>query len=107
MNVIFGQKLWFVMLEQFFMKYIWSGTGMIMVALPILTGRTKPGQDKDGDISERSQYMTTSKNLLTSAADAIERLMSSYKVHDKFQSDDLSVYVFFLFNRIFISYRKL
>lgn len=101
MNVIFGQKLWFVMLEQFFMKYIWSGTGMIMVALPILTGRTKPGQDKDGAISERSEYLTTSKNLLTSAADAIERLMSSYKViidlNDLFVYE--SVIEFFLYRK--------
>lgn len=37
MNNIYTQKLWFIMLEQFFMKYVWSGTGMVMVSLPILT----------------------------------------------------------------------
>lgn len=37
MNTIFNQKLWFVMLEQFFMKYVWSGTGMVMISLPVLT----------------------------------------------------------------------
>lgn len=89
MNNIFTQKLWFVMLEQFFMKYVWSGTGMVMVSLPILTSGTAlrktdlndpvPKQVLNSSISERTQYLTTARNLLISAADAIERLMSSYK----------------------------
>ncbi|XP_058130245.1 ATP-binding cassette sub-family D member 1 [Anopheles ziemanni] len=89
MNNIFTQKLWFIMLEQFFMKYVWSGTGMVMVSLPILTvgagGQpVSPEQsnliksDETG-VSERTQYFTTARNLLLSGADAIERLMSSYK----------------------------
>ncbi|XP_068153791.1 ATP-binding cassette sub-family D member 1 [Drosophila tropicalis] len=86
MNNIFSQKLWFVMLEQFFMKYVWSGTGMIMVSLPILTGAAGATESSsvitganESNVSERTQYLTTARNLLISAADAIERLMSSYK----------------------------
>ncbi|KAH8322403.1 hypothetical protein KR074_011604 [Drosophila pseudoananassae] len=83
MNNIYSQRLWFIMLEQFFMKYVWSGTGMVMVSLPILTGsdsRTSKGYiNKESNVSERTQYLTTARNLLISAADAIERLMSSYK----------------------------
>lgn len=91
MNILYTQRLWFVMLEQFFMKYVWSGTGMIMISLPVLMGANSGGQtsekistaqtiaqNADG-ISERTQYLTTARNLLISGADAIERLMSSYK----------------------------
>ncbi|XP_026317096.1 ATP-binding cassette sub-family D member 2 [Hyposmocoma kahamanoa] len=78
MTSVFNKKLWYIMLEQFFMKYVWSGTGMVMLALPILTGKHGNGSSGEG-ISERTEYMTTSRNLLNSAADAIERLMSSYK----------------------------
>lgn len=86
MNTIYTQKLWFVMLEQFFMKYVWSGTGMIMVSLPILTtsnlskeGPSSDNADNGNKVSERTQYFTTARNLLISGADAVERLMSSYK----------------------------
>lgn len=85
MNTIYTQKLWFVMLEQFFMKYVWSGTGMIMVSLPILTTsnlskeNAATDQNSGSRVSERTQYFTTARNLLISGADAVERLMSSYK----------------------------
>lgn len=89
MNIIYSQRLWFVMLEQFFMKYVWSGTGMVMISLPILLGSNSKydggkttaminANNEDG-VSDRTQYLTTARNLLISGADAIERLMSSYK----------------------------
>ena len=58
------------------MKYVWSMAGMVMVAWPILSGQ--PGYISS-TISERSQSYITAKNLLITAADACERIMSSYK----------------------------
>lgn len=77
-------KLWYVMLEQLLMKYVWSGTGLLVIAMPVLytavTSRPSAiADDGDGGVSERTRYLTTSKNLLSSGADAVERLMSSYK----------------------------
>lgn len=72
-------------LKYFPQKYVWSGTGMIMVSLPILTTSdlSKDGPSSSGNsgnkVSERTQYFTTARNLLISGADAVERLMSSYK----------------------------
>ncbi|CAL1673004.1 unnamed protein product [Lasius platythorax] len=80
---IIAVKLWYVMLEQFLMKYVWSGTGLFVIAMPLLystiTSRSGINTDGDGGVSERTRYLTTSKNLLSSGADAVERLMSSYK----------------------------
>lgn len=98
MNVIYNQRLWYIMLEQFLMKYVWSATGMVMIAVPVMTGSIKSIESSDSssssstavallendqinapDVSDRTEYMTTAKNILIAGADAAERLMSSYK----------------------------
>src|SRR5699024_10114242 len=70
MNVIFKQRLWYVMLEQLLMKYLWSATGMVVIATPIML---TAGLDKRSsssvatthtttftdDISDRTEYMMT------------------------------------------------
>ncbi|KAG8285846.1 ATP-binding cassette sub- D member 2 [Homalodisca vitripennis] len=83
-NRILVQRLWYVVLEQFLMKYVWSGTGMIMISLPIIMSTISSSNgsgsyDESTHVSERTQYLTTARNLLVSGADAVERLMSSYK----------------------------
>jgi len=90
-NLIYIKRLWYIMLEQFFMKYVWSSAGMLIIAVPLmtLTGYSADASDdviqswentsKEEMISFRTETFTSARNLLQTSADALERIISSYK----------------------------
>ena len=55
---------------------------MLTIAIPILLG-SDSADSSDSGVSERTQYYATAKNLMMSGADAMERLMTSYKARHK------------------------
>lgn len=80
METIYLNKLWYIIFEQFLMKYVWSAAGLSMISIPLILSNKKEENSSDGnEISDRTEQFTTARNLLNSAADAVERILTSYK----------------------------
>jgi ATP-binding cassette subfamily D (ALD) protein 2 len=54
---------------------------MVVMAIPIFTGKDDKGDNLGNSVADRTEYYTTAKNMLVSGADAMERLMTAYKVN--------------------------
>jgi ATP-binding cassette subfamily D (ALD) protein 2 len=80
MNVIFWKRVPYNMFEGFFMKYVWSATGLLIIAIPSFFFEKRDGLENTGDaISTRTKDYITAKGLLSNAAEAIERIMLAFK----------------------------
>lgn len=74
-NHIFKTRIFYNMFEGFFMKYIWSACGLLMIAIPSFLYDTKSPKS----VSTRTRDYVTSRQLLVSGAEAIERIMLAFK----------------------------
>ena len=74
-DVYLRARAWYSVLESFLMKYVWTATGLTMIALPAFY---QPG-GLERSTSDNTRLFMTSRSLLTTAADAIERLLASLK----------------------------
>lgn len=85
LNLIFRTRIVYNMMEGFFMKYVWSVLGLLMIAIPAFmfddkTERVAAAAGAMSDvISTRTSNYVTARQLLVSAADAIERIMLATK----------------------------
>nr|QUF59458.1 ATP-binding cassette transporter Abcd2 [Brachionus angularis] len=85
LDFVYFNKFWYIIIEQFLLKYVWSAAGLSMISLPLLLDQFSKNSDlisnenEANEISQRTEEFTMAKSLLTSAADAVERIMTSYK----------------------------
>ena len=80
MEKIFRKKLWYITIEQFLLKYIWTLFGQCIIALPLLLSAAEEMSGKDPtSVSQRTKMYATAKHYLLNGGDAAERFMSSYK----------------------------
>jgi ATP-binding cassette subfamily D (ALD) long-chain fatty acid import protein len=73
------ERIFFIMMEDFTIKYFWGAMGLLVSALPIFL---TPHAGKDRllfDVGSRTEVLITDRRLLMGSADAFGRVLSSYK----------------------------
>lgn len=77
-NRIMAQRLWYVVLEQFLMKYVWSGTGMVMISLPIIMSSLH----SNGQFSIIFSFSTTvyPQYFTSNSTNAIQSLLNTVQL---------------------------
>jgi ABC-type uncharacterized transport system fused permease/ATPase subunit len=66
MNTIFWQKLWYIQLEQFLMKYMWSASGLVMVGIPVMYTANARREDGELTLTLTSRSHISTSSILTS-----------------------------------------
>ncbi|CAG9533326.1 unnamed protein product [Cercopithifilaria johnstoni] len=76
--LICRKKIPYIMVEQYLLKYLWTATGMIIIALPLFTAKSTEVSSRI-KVGDRTGNFMTAKNLMTVVASAAEKMMISYK----------------------------
>ncbi|MES1917437.1 MAG: hypothetical protein MHM6MM_009162 [Cercozoa sp. M6MM] len=85
MRLIIRSRFGYKWIEQFLTKYVWSFMGILIVAVPqfqsvlLESEESRSSASLTNAVSQRTELLVTSRAFLKNIADAIERLMSSYK----------------------------
>ncbi|KAI8867654.1 hypothetical protein GQ42DRAFT_164652 [Ramicandelaber brevisporus] len=80
-NRIFRLHVFYGMLEDFVIKYLWGALGLILCAVPVFMpsiGVNGPNAVK-ADLGSRTRDFVVNRRLLLSSSDATGRIMYSYK----------------------------
>ncbi|GAA5885780.1 hypothetical protein JCM5296_000142 [Sporobolomyces johnsonii] len=80
-NRTFRMRMWYGVVEEGIVKWLWGSLGLCVCAVPVFGGRVFGAMAGGGevDFGSRTEGFVTNRRLLLSASDALGRLMSTYR----------------------------
>ncbi|GAA5958524.1 hypothetical protein JCM21900_005425 [Sporobolomyces salmonicolor] len=80
-NRTFRMRMWYGVVEEGIVKWLWGSLGLCVCAVPVFGGRVFGAMTGGGevDFGSRTEGFVTNRRLLLSASDALGRLMSTYR----------------------------